>query len=659
MTSVDAGTLGDVFNARDLSSRDVAKGFIAPAQFHRLLSDAHCVLEGPRGSGKTTLLRMLTPEAFALWSDGYVESINFIGVFVPADVRWAKQLSMRLDLVGDVIAREAVQQAVFSVAVSLALVDTIERSGQLMPVHGHAHPALFFEMTREREHAIVSALSQLWGIDVSVKSFSGMRLSLRLRQHALGGVALSLATGVSLSELQSGHAYIASSWLDNVVTGVETVNDILDRKDQRWAILLDELEIIPSGLLKTIVDALRSTSERLRLKLALSPTGSTLISTGEAGAATPGNDYRSIPLWYANREDARKFSQVLFKAALVRMRCIGDAEDLSEALGPSAVLETSNEDETEADAADTETEADRRDELPVDSTVAQRERSMAFASLYEKDESFKALIDEKKIDLKNLSIKDSAARGTLIRKITPLVILRNREIVKFAHSAGRSQRKGGQRSLQSYIGWPNLIDLTEGNPRWILTLAEALKARASEQGLTIVARGVQTNSVDEYVRQFVSKLTVYPTKGMGPDRHWTPFKFIAVLGKHLGETLYDRAFVTDPSLSFTIDEHALQQYGEYIRVCIDLGALVIMRGGSAAPLSSSTAGQSLIGNRVRISYRLAPEFRLPLRATKEQTMSGAMRSGELLPDRSDIRADAVQGNADAGAAIYTVQEKLL
>lgn len=648
MTAVDAGTLGDVFNARDLSSRDVAKGFIAPPQFLRLLSDAHCVLEGPRGSGKTTLLRMLTPEAFALWSDSHAQPIKFIGVFVPADVRWAKQLSMRLDLVSDVIAREAVQQAVFSVAVSLALVDTIERSGQLMSVHGEAHPALFFEMTREREYTIVAALSQLWSIDVSVKSFSGMRLSLRLRQHALGAVALSLATGTSLSDIQSGHSYIASSWLDNVVTGVETVNDILGRKDQRWAILLDELEIIPEGLLKTIVDALRSTSERLRLKLALSPTGSTLISTGEAGAATPGNDYRAIPLWYANREDARNFSQVLFKAALVRMRCIDDAEDLTEALGPSAVLETSNEEEVVT-----------LDELPGDSTVAQRERSAAFIGLYEKDESFKALIDDKKIDLQNLSIKDSVATGTLIRKITPLVILRNREIVKFAHSAGRSQRRGGQRGLQSYIGWPNLIDLTEGNPRWILTLAEALKARASEQGLTIVARGVQTNSVDEYVRQFVSKLTVYPTKGMGPDRHWTPFKFIAVLGKHLAESLYDKAFVTDPSLSFTIDERALQQYGEYIRVCIDLGALVIMRGESAAPLSSSTAGQSLIGKRVRISYRLAPEFRLPLRATKEQTMSGAMRSGDLLPDRSGPRADDAQGKPDPGASVYTVQEKLL
>ena len=62
---------------------------------------------------------------------------------------------------------------------------------------------------------------------------------------------------------------------------------------------------------------------------------------------------------------------------------------------------------------------------------------------------------------------------------------------------------------------------------------------------------------------------------------------------------------------------------------------------------------------MRISYRLAPEFRLPLRATKEQTMSGAMRSGELLADRVDVRSEDATRQPKAGASTYTVQEKLL
>src|SRR5690242_2644351 len=95
MSNIDAGTnAGDVFNARDLTPAEVARSFIPPSAFYDLLSDAHCVLEGPRGSGKTTLLKMLTPEAIAAWSDTDYEidrNVGFIGVFVPADVRWAKQ----------------------------------------------------------------------------------------------------------------------------------------------------------------------------------------------------------------------------------------------------------------------------------------------------------------------------------------------------------------------------------------------------------------------------------------------------------------------------------------------------------------------------------------------------------------------------------------
>jgi hypothetical protein len=635
MTDSIDPNLSDIFNARDLSAGDVASGFIAPPAFKRLLSQAHCVLEGPRGSGKTTLLRMLTPESFALWKDVNTdEHIHFIGIFVPADVRWAKQLKSRLSRVLDPLASEAIQQTVFSVAVSLALVETIEICSKLSDRYATSHPSLFFSMPRETQAAIVEALAGLWQLKITVASFNGLRLALRTRQHELGGIGLKLATGTKLSDIQNEHPYIAALWLDNIVTAVETLNDILERPEQRWAVLLDELEIIPNQLLKSIVEALRSTSPKLRFKLALSPTGSDLLAVGDMGAPSPTNDYRPVPLWYEGRDEARVFSDQLFRSALSRMISLPQDQPLNKILLGSQEVTIGDGDEVPVE------------EVGNQNTAAKRERISTFVSLYGKDESFKRLLDSKQIDPSNPHTSDSSDVGTLVRKITTLVYLRDREIERFEMSVGRSVRKGGRRGLQPYIGYPNLIDLTEGNPRWILTLAEGLAAQSKKEGIGIDAQGVQSKAVDDFVEQFVAKLMVYPTGTVGTRPQTTPFQFVELLGESIATVLYDGPFSTDPRMSFTIDQHAMNQYGEYIRTCIDLGALVIMRRDSATPLGADTEGLTLVGSRVRITYRLAPRFRLPLRAQKERKLSNALKSGELLKPRQDTGSHSDNTSAE-------------
>lgn len=652
MSNSDTLSSGDVFNARDLATKDVASRFIAPPAFSRLLSDAHCILEGPRGSGKTTLLRMLTPEAFALWrAQSPGESIGFIGVFVPADIRWAKQLRVRLSGIKNPTAKEAVQHSAFSVAVCLSFIDTVEQCGRLNDQHGAAHPQLFIHLSRALESELVSSLSGLWGLPVGVPSFSGLRLALRKRQHDLSAIALQLSEGATLAEQQAIHSYLSSTWLDNVVTGIETANDILQRPQQRWAILLDELEIVPQDLLRSIADALRSTSSLLRFKLALSPTGSDLIPHSETGASTPADDYRPVKLWYSSLKEARNFTDQLFSAALSRLGALPDGKSLADILGSSAweIPRSEEDDEEEREPQ----EAQDSFKLPAETnTQAQRERIAAFVSLYQKDESFKSLLDSKKIDPKAPPISDSNANGTLVRKITPLVLHRDREIEHFKLSDGHARRKGGRRGSQPYHGYPNLVDLTEGNPRWVLTLAEALVAQSTASTQKISTSTVQTQAISNFVQQFSSKLTVYPTKAAAEGRRWTPRQFMEALGGSIAVTLYDGPFATDPPLSFKIDQRALNNFGEYIRTCIDLGALVIIRRGASAPLKAGGDGQALLDARVRISFRLAPYFRLPLRSTKEQSISAAIRSGELLKETASddpVQAEDTTINADEGS----------
>lgn len=633
MTNWREAASGDVFNARDLAPVEVASNFLAPPVFERLLSKVHSILEGPRGSGKTTLLRMLTPEAFSLWRE--VEpglDIDFIGVFVPADVRWAKQLTVRTDRLTSSVAKDTLLHAVFSVALNLALVETIQSCANLHSKFGDEHPAIFFSLDRASETQVVQALSSVWSLDVPLPSFNGIRLALRKRQHELSAAATQLADGRPLLEVQAELKYITSTWLDNLVTAVESVNDVLNRPNQLWAILLDELEIVPPALLQTIVDALRSTSNKLRFKLALSPTGSDLIPHDQPGSSSHFEDYRPIKLWYESKNDARDFASRLFAASLSRM--LGNsmtAAELPHALGLSW---THALDEAEQ-------ENDSKVEMSlVNTPQMQRLRASAFKSLYDRDESFKNLLDTKGIDPRRPPDRDANPKGTLVRKITQLVLHRAHELESYT-IAGGARHRGGQRNQRAYVGFPNLIDLTEGNPRWVLTLSESVVAAHRTTGLPLSTQSAQSNAVRDFVQQMVAKLTVYPTKSAASGRRWTPYDFVKSLGTSISSQLFDGPFKTDPAMSFIIDQAAIDQFGDYIRTAIDLGALVIMRRGGPAPLASAVSAQTLVGSRVRLTYRLAPQFRLPLLYLKERSISAALKAGEL-PLLSEGRAKANQ-----------------
>jgi len=648
MSASEPSFAGDVFNARDLSTRDVARHFVPPAAFSRLISDAHCVLEGPRGSGKTTLLRMLTPEAYTIWrrmEPG--PSLSFIGVFVPADVRWAKQLCARLSRVDDIAARDALQESAFSSALNLAIVDTVERCASLYDENAPDHPSLCFQLSRKDQSRIVEALSDLWRLDVRVPSFNGIRLEIRKRQRDIGALALDIALGRSVSDIFSENNYLATGWLDSAIGTIESINEILERPEQRWAVLLDELEIVPPTLLASIVTALRSTSPLLRFKLALSPSGSDLIGTPDPSAPTASNDYRPVKLWYENRDEARSFAERLFSRAARRLGILQEGQSLAEALAGSVIWD----DEPGQD----DVHAIEFSEGQSKSSNLDREKT--FVALYSRDESFRIFLDEKGVKPDSLPTSDKTPAGALIRKIAPLVLHREREVERFDSKIGKTQRKGGRKSLHIYGGYPALLDLTEANPRWVLTLVEALNAESNETGRAVGAQSVQTQAIRAFVEQFASKLMVYPIGESTSSLHASPLQFVDRLAGAITQTLFDGPFVSDPPLSFTIDQEAMSQYGSYIRTCIDLGALVIIRRGPSAPLSTMNINcNALVGSRVRISYRLAPHYRIPLRSTKEQPVSRALRLGGVALMSATLTSDGFE-NRPTGSKTTTGPEQ--
>lgn len=599
----------ETFNARHLTSIQVAEAFIPPPQFDQLLDNNHCLLVGARGSGKTTLLKMLQIQALRKWKElNYSDhrSVDFIGIFVPADIRWAKQLAIKLDGVNSLSERSILCEAAFTGSVCISFIDTLEQAIK----HGAilSSEAEIYSISRREEAELTRSFSRMWGVSVDILSFRALRQEMRFCQTLLPRIALGLKDGVAIDTLLSKNEFLGISWLDALGGAIEIVNENFNCENQKWALLVDELEIIPEELLQLITAPLRSTFGNLLFKYSISPTGTKteLLSKLEASDPTPGNDFKIIRLWHTDREQIRIFSSRLLQSSLRSRRLIEEGQKIEDALDWSRNAE--------------------QDDI-AEGKLSLEQKKQQFFELKEKDSSFCEFLERKKISIDLLSTSDDAKNGPLVRKITPLVYFRNHVISEW--SSERVVRRS-KIAVQPYSGFPNLLDLTEGNPRWILNLADTLEAECKNKASSIKQPGVQHSAIESFAKRFMSMLKVYPV-GSVAYKNITIFNFIEDLAKHLNQKLYDSPFTSDPPLSFLVDSESAGTYGEIIETCIHLGALVIIDPSSSDDSSLLLGGRALESRKLRICYRLAPLFFLPLRANKQIRLSSVFKRVSKLP----------------------------
>lgn len=606
----------DSFNARHLTPQQVAAGFVPSSHFYELLGVDNCVLVGPRGSGKTTLLKMLQIQAAESWNASLPDvKISFIGLFVPADVRWAKQLTAKTEELTD-RAKSLVQECAFGNSVNLALIDSLEYCINNSDKKSLANFAVFKDKKREAE--LVAKIAELWEIKLAVPSISGLKHGLRMSQMHLGKIALELFEGGELLELSKRCPFLTVPWLAALVNAIETINADAGCHDQVWALLLDELEIIPSDLLKTIISPLRSTSQNLIFKLALSPTGagSSILSNFQSSDPTQGHDFKTVRLWYADLKRVRNFSQSLFISVLSRRGFkIGSSDDVAKLFG----LSNSFEDDDDPDEPIKGT--------PVENSMPLIQREKLFSQLAKKDESFNSFLVSKELTPENLNPSDVDKNGPLIRKITPLVTLRNLMIKKWAFKDKPIIQS--KKSPKPYMGVPNLFDITEGNPRWILNLLDDLINNARSGGLNLKSQGVQSAAISAFGKRFISMLKVYPVGKDDLSAGITLYSFVERIAQSLSQRLYKDSFSSDPALSFVVDKVTAKEYGDLIETCVHLGALVIANPEANDNTVLFPDGSGLEGARLRICYRLAPEFFLPLRLTRSINMSTLLSSSKI------------------------------
>ena len=597
----------ETFNARHKSALEVAEDFIPPPEFEDLLALNNCILVGPRGSGKTTLLKMLEASALLKWfsktQSDPVAHVGFVGVFVAADVRWAKQLELVTESVIDEETRTAIHELAFSNFVCLSLIDAFQaavRLGIILPKGKSLE-----QLNKADDFALACKLSRIWAVG-RVPSLEALKHELRIQQARIPVIAQRVARGdwkASENEFQN----FGTSWLNSFVLAVETINESIGLVDLKWALLVDELEIIPQRLLERILAPLRSTSPHVLFKFALSPTGagSHILASYEQASPSEDNDFAPLKLWGAQKDETRLFASRLLLHALQKKRLVSSGESLESVLGLSGMA-------AENDGCDGVGEAGR---------VSLEQRKKMFYDLSLKDASFASFLKDKNIEIAELPTADSTAGGTLVRKITPLVYLRNHVLKSWSHDKVSYRSKV---SLQPYFRFPNILDLTEGNPRWILNLAETLTRESRAKELPIHSQSVQMEAIRSFKDRFVSMLAVYPVGPFHSDSRFTPFSFLELLANHIREKMYVNEFSSDPALAFKIDRHSAVKYGDLISICIHLGALVLVDEGNSRESAFIPGAESLAGRVVRLCHRLSPNFFLPLRAGRPVNMSSAL-----------------------------------
>lgn len=604
------------FNARWLSSSQIAASFVPPSIFSRLAGTCHSMLVGPRGSGKTTLLKMLQPSTLGHWraeeSSAIKDRIDYTGVFIPADICWREQLSS--------LSRESKEDdsrplSRFAVVTSIlhALVDAASwRTSQPVGIEQYRRATL----TREREAELVRIMANQWELSIEVPSLLSLKHALSAR---FGSIPALAKVAGQRSHLQGSLvSVLAAPILSPVSHFIEVFNDFSGESEGKWALLFDELEIAPDWLQDELIRSTRSIDQKLLLKLSLSPYNRFMGLQNTGHSPDSINDFDQIQLWYANRDhygirvEQKQFCESMWKAALAAKgfpysspyKALGESYSIEtdpKALGSSSASEQTSTNKNKAKSA-----------KPAYSPEGKRGK--VFLDLYKKDRSFKEYIDRLGIDLLNIADMTEQARASGIRKISQVVATRDfyrRPDILNETDSGRRSRK----TFDLYVGAESLFSVSEGHPRWLKILFARILDGEKPRDLMKISIPKQNAALTASAHRFSALLKTYPVKDIS-GAGGSILKLVQRIGEYFHDEVVKADFKPEPVSSFIVDSSTSDEYLESLQTALNLGAIVYVPDGE-----SEIALSTLRGKRFRLSYWLAPVYGIPLVLGKAVALS--------------------------------------
>jgi hypothetical protein len=589
MTLQNAPSIFESFNARALAPQQVAQTFIPPPQYDRLTNRAHSLIIGPRGSGKTTLLKMLQPAALSAWTHPgatrYRAKIDFTGVFVATDVSWGAQLDSLGYGTFDDQTRKLFSVAAFTTHILRAVVMAMEsRVWRTTSITSEEVMYRQVQLTKEQEVALTRDLSQAWYLTPSLPTLAGLRFSLsarlsQIRELASREALLGLdGRAERLAALQLLHLH----FIPAASLAVEMFDHFTASDGGKWTLLFDELELAPRWIRDELVSALRSVDDRFLFKLSLSPFTKELDQLRSALSAMPGHDYDAIVLWYAHKEEGYEFSESLFQAML-KERGLPAAE-------PEQLLGRSDIDTG-------------RDEW-ADFGTAYRPGSRAsrrFTRLAANDASFAQYLERKHINVRRLDRVTGPDRASDVRKIAPLVAVRDAfRVPDQQRASGVQQQVRSRKVADIYAGVSSVFAMVEGNPRWFIGVMGRLLAEIDEAPESVrPARQVrEVMDAAHRFRALLKTIPCSPQPGSGRGMRGV-LDLLDRVGAFIHRQVVVDDFSADPAGSFIVDSHISDSILEALGQALNSGAIVYVADGTGELLLTS-----LRGKRFRLCYLL-------------------------------------------------------
>lgn len=606
--------VSDAYNAKWLNSQEIAKSFVPPIQFNLVSKNRNSFLVGPRGSGKTTLLKMLQLSALDAWqapeAQKFRDEIAFIGVFIPADISWKYQFDSSAGDWGERQAANSIGYAAFTTHIIWSILDVMIYRSTKNEKCDFKYSQVALPSGAEAE--IVRNFSTAIQATPEIPTLISLK---RAVSHRL----VKLATILNQERVQgeSGRNQRLASFeflhLDPMATAsylIEIFDSFTITPDVRWALMFDELEIVPESIQKLLFASLRSTDPKIILKLALSPYNSTFKEFNKDSIhhdlPSTDNDFDPIQLWNANKKPGEQSTNKY-------EFCRNIWTNLAESRGmngcdPELVLGSSH----------FESDIDPTIIVPMSKKSSIREspyapgksHAIAFQALYKRDRTFRQYIEKYPIDINRLEKVEIKYRNTVVRKVAPIVAVRE----FYQSSLGEEDLKGRLRSRKAFLlftGTKAIYDLSEGHPRWIKRLFSNLLDQYEKHGK--ITKSAQANAIGESTERFVTLLETLPVGNENRLRNIESiFDLINVIGTYFHNAVVREPFSAEPPLSFVIDKGVSEEIIHALEKAINLGALVYLPDSAGKILIND-----IVGKRFRLSHWLAPIFGLPLITGKE------------------------------------------
>jgi hypothetical protein len=461
------------------------------------------------------------------------------------------------------------------------------------------------DLDPSKEFELVSRIASSWYVEGILPTFAGLRSGLTARLSKIRELASkeALLTESGRSARLESQSFLHLHFLQAAAVGIELFDQLVDEEGSRWALLCDELELAPPWIQSELLTSLRSTDDRFLFKLALNPFTDNNNFLTEATSAAAGQDFEQLALWYAEKRDALRFCRNLWHEMLA-------AHDLK----PIDAVKVFGKSQFDADPSD-----DRKQSRAYgpDSRWAKK-----FLSLAEKDRSFRRYVtDGRHIDLKNMHLLTENTQAAEVRKIAPIVAIRDFYRQKDDEASGTQLRS--RKAPLLYSGAESIFAITEGNPRWFLGLMGAF---IDFEGTSIrqfpgdmIPAPKQAEEILKVAQRFAATLKTIPTRDRGTDRIGV-LQLVKRIARYFNDQAVVQDFRPEPPGSFTVDSSASEAMVAALGQALNAGAIVYV-----PDLEGQLILTSLRGKRFRLSYLLAPLYRFPIRLGASVSLGTIMR----------------------------------